>query len=255
MGNETPEGVWKIVSEATEGREEMRLRLERSGSRVMGQVTSPRLGTVEIANGRIEGSRLSWVMPVTGFDIEIEMSVELAGDSLRGESKAGEFGTATLSGLRGSLSDWPAEPHSRHAHRSVVVLPDGTSVIPVSCDADDPYGRDVLPDFGLYLDYRWAPPWEHGHLDWPDFGLPSDPEVTELLLMGFLDRARRGQCVELGCLGGHGRTGTALAWLAVLGGYPPAEAVAWVRANYCDRAVETKEQEAFVAGLTATGER
>ena len=63
------------------------------------------------------------------------------------------------------------------------------------------------------------------------------------------DRARSGQRVEVGCLGGHGRTGTALAVLAVLGGHPPDEAVAWVRANYCPEAVETAEQEAFVAGL------
>jgi hypothetical protein len=46
-----------------------------------------------------------------------------------------------------------------------------------------------------------------------------------------------------------GRTGTALACLAVLGGVVPGEAIAWVRANYCPKAVETDEQEAFVAGL------
>jgi hypothetical protein len=31
-----------------------------------------------------------------------------------------------------------------------------------------------------------------------------------------LDRARAGQRVEIGCYGGHGRTGTALACLAIL---------------------------------------
>jgi len=63
------------------------------------------------------------------------------------------------------------------------------------------------------------------------------------------DRARAGERVEVGCLGGHGRTGTALAWLAILAGLDPATAVAWVRANYCPYAVETADQEAFVAGL------
>lgn len=231
MGNDVPDGVWKLVSQAAHGREEMRLLLESNGSRLMGQITSPRLGTYEIAKGRIEGSRFRWVVPVPEFDTQLEMSVEWDGDSLRGESRAGEYGTATLTGLRGSISDWPAELHRRHSHRSVVALPDGTRVVAVSYDPDDPYKREVLPDFGLYLDQRWAPPWEHGHLDWPDFGLPRDPELTEPLLLGLLDRARRGQRVELGCLGGHGRTGTALAWLAVLVGHPPAEAVAWVRAN------------------------
>ena len=62
----------------------------------MGQVTSPRLGTLEIANGRIEGSRLSWVVPVTTFDIEIEMSVELAGDLLWGTGNWGKLGPSQM---------------------------------------------------------------------------------------------------------------------------------------------------------------
>ena len=66
-----------------------------------------------------------------------------------------------------------------------------------------------------------------------------------------LARARAGEKVELGCLGGHGRTGTALACLAVLGGYPHEEAFAWVRADYCPSAIETAEQEAFVLALHA----
>jgi hypothetical protein len=50
-------------------------------------------------------------------------------------------------------------------------------------------------------------------------------------------------------LGGHGRTGTALACLAALSGEPSQEAVVWVRTNYCPKAVETPEQAVFVASL------
>ncbi|MBO0701496.1 MAG: hypothetical protein J2P38_01090 [Candidatus Dormibacteraeota bacterium] len=64
-----------------------------------------------------------------------------------------------------------------------------------------------------------------------------------------LIRARAGQLVEIGCGGGHGRTGTALACLAVLSGLPRTQAVGWVRRAYCTEAIETPEQEAFVAGL------
>jgi protein-tyrosine phosphatase len=53
------------------------------------------------------------------------------------------------------------------------------------------------------------------------------------------------------CLGGHGRAGTALACLGVLTGCPRTEAVAWARANYCQSAVETAEQEALVLTLNA----
>jgi hypothetical protein len=146
----------------------------------------------------------------------------------------------------------PGHEHHRfeiHAHRTVVALPDGTEVTAVSFDADDPYARERRPDFGLYLDHRWAPPWPHTRVDWPDFGVPADPAPVVAALGSLLERARAGETVEVGCLGGHGRTGTALAVLAVLTGHPPADAVGWVRARYCDQAVETAEQADFVAGL------
>lgn len=146
----------------------------------------------------------------------------------------------------------PDHTHQRfevHRHRSVVLLPDGTQVTAVSFDALDPYARDQPPDYGLYLDHNWQPPWNHVHLDWPDFGVPDDAARVVNALRSLLERARAGERVEVGCLGGHGRTGTALACLAILTGHPHGEAVAWVRASYCADAVETAEQEAFVVEL------
>jgi protein-tyrosine phosphatase len=52
--------------------------------------------------------------------------------------------------------------------------------------------------------------------------------------------------VEVACLGGTGRTGTALACIAILDGVPVDEAVGYVRAHYRPRAVETSAQERFV---------
>ncbi|MPY81655.1 MAG: hypothetical protein GEV04_25480, partial [Actinophytocola sp.] len=108
---------------------------------------------------------------------------------------------------------------------------------------------DRTPDYGLYLDRRWQPPWPHGHLDWPDFGVPEEAEPVVGALRSVLDKARAGQQVEIGCLGGHGRTGTALACLAILSGHPARDAVTWVRTRYCAKAIETPEQETFVAQL------
>jgi hypothetical protein len=136
-----------------------------------------------------------------------------------------------------------------HRHLSPVVLPDGTALTAASFDPVAPYSRARDPDYGLYLDPRWQPPWDHGHVDWPDFGVPADAEAVAAALGTLLERARSGQDVEVGCLGGHGRTGTALACLAVLAGHPAGDAVAWVRSSYCTKAVETQEQEAFVAAL------
>ncbi len=150
----------------------------------------------------------------------------------------------------------PSHAHRRielHVHHTPVLLPDGTRLTAVSFDAADPYRRDRPPDFGLYLDTRWQPPWPHAHLDWPDFGVPADPDAVVAALRALRERAAAGERVEIGCLGGHGRTGTALAALAVIAGHPADDAVAWVRDAYCARAVETPEQEAFVRELPAGG--
>lgn len=37
--------------------------------------------------------------------------------------------------------------------------------------------------------------------------------------------------------------------VVLLCGHPSTDAVAWIRATYCERAVETEGQEAFVLGL------
>jgi Protein-tyrosine phosphatase len=136
-----------------------------------------------------------------------------------------------------------------HRHLSVVTLPSGAEVTAASFDALDSYSRDAPPDYGLYLDRCWQPPWAHDYLDWLDFAVPDDAAKVANVLRMLLDRARGGERVEIGCLGGHGRTGTALACLAVLSGLPSGEAVDWVRSNYCPEAVETADQEAFVLGF------
>jgi hypothetical protein len=127
----------------------------------------------------------------------------------------------------------------------IVRFPDGTIVLASSLAArsEDPDTRD----FGLYMDPAWNPVWHAELIDWPDFGLPTDPlEAADRIVSAF-ERAKAGDRVEVGCVGGLGRTGTVLACMATLAGVPADEAVAWVRANYDPRAVETIEQEGWVA--------
>jgi hypothetical protein len=172
-----------------------------------------------------------------------------AGQLVTERMSRGEDPTVTDELLVAIRAEWAAAGRpivQPHAHRDAVTFADGTTVVGARFLVDDPYERDQAPTFGLYLDGRWAPPWDHAHLSWVDFGVP-DPTELRIALEDVLARARRGERVEIGCLGGHGRTGTALACLAVLTGTPSDEAVAWVRAAYCEKAVETDEQHAFVA--------
>ena len=126
----------------------------------------------------------------------------------------------------------------------IVTFPDGSRVRASSLAdrrADDPERA-----YGLYLDERWAPTWPADLVGWPDFGLPEDPDVAARQITDAFLRARRGELVEVGCLGGSGRTGTVLACMAVLAGVPASETVSWVREAYRPQAVETPEQEAWV---------
>jgi protein-tyrosine phosphatase len=88
-------------------------------------------------------------------------------------------------------------------------------------------------------------------IDWKDFGLPENQELAAQQIAEAFERAGREVLVEVGCLGGSGRTGTVLACMAVLAGVPPARAVAWVRASYRPEAVETADQEAWVEWFAA----
>jgi protein-tyrosine phosphatase len=94
-------------------------------------------------------------------------------------------------------------------------------------------------DFTLVLADGPVPSWPHRRIRWPDFRIPADRDDALDALREARRRARAGERVEAACHGGVGRTGTALAALAVLDGLTPAEAVAWVRSDYHPRAIET----------------
>jgi protein-tyrosine phosphatase len=126
-----------------------------------------------------------------------------------------------------------------------MALPSGRLIRGRGLHGPGPAGPD--PEFALYLLGREPDgvPWEFRWVAWPDFRLPADPAAaresfTEAWVRSAAER------VEVGCAGGRGRTGTALACIAVLDGVPPREAVAYVRRHYDRRAVETPAQRRFV---------
>ncbi len=103
------------------------------------------------------------------------------------------------------------------------------------------------PSYGVYLLGKPPPevPWAAHWIRWPDFRLPADRTAARTALVEAWERAA-DERVEFACGGGRGRTGTALACLAVLDGVPAEEAVEFVRRNYDRHAVETPWQRRYV---------
>jgi protein-tyrosine phosphatase len=110
-----------------------------------------------------------------------------------------------------------------------------------------------VPTFAVYLLGRApaAVAWEYRWLRWPDFWIPTDRTRARTVLHEVWERAAT-QRVEIGCGGGRGRTGTALACLAVIDGVPADQAVAFVRRHYDTHAVETPWQKRYVTRFPAT---
>ena len=107
-------------------------------------------------------------------------------------------------------------------------------------------------DFALVLADGPVPAWAHRRIRWPDFWVPLDRADALDALREAHRRAVAGERVEVACKGGVGRTGTALAALAILDGVPASDAVAWVREHYNPRAVETPWQRRWLRRVPAS---
>lgn len=138
----------------------------------------------------------------------------------------------------------------REGLSGVIELPDGRTVRGSSRRR----ARDLQfeADLVIYLqrrkprrpatDYRW--------IAWPDFRIPRDSAQALVILRDAHERAGHER-VLLCCTGGTGRTGTALAVMALLAGVDAEEVVPWIRERYQPRAVETRGQRAWLQGIAA----
>src|ERR1700759_1465313 len=92
----------------------------------------------------------------------------------------------------------------------------------------DPMPSGHPPTFGVYLlgdeppEFGWPSRW----IRWPDFRRPGHPRYAPEVLLEAWRRTATDR-VEVACGAGRGRTGTALACIAVLDGVPAAAAVAF----------------------------
>lgn len=125
---------------------------------------------------------------------------------------------------------------------------------------DDAPADDL--DYGFYLDDLWtsnritaSPGIELPvaarnpriiHYPCVDQHAPGDIKSFKAMMEWILEQIDEGKKVDVGCIGGHGRTGLVLSCLLVTQGMGPWDAMEKIRSEYCTEAVESYTQEDFI---------
>lgn len=179
----------------------------------------------------------------TWFDPEIDDVLESPAPTVRWR--------ATVSLHTKSVDPWYRECDHQ---LDKVTLADGSLLWASALHAPSNMDRIYEPDLAIYLDGAWRPACRAYHIGWRDFGTPS-PSIDVVLSIAHeaIYMARTHATVEVGCLGGHGRTGTFLAICYALTMAEPnaRKAISEVRRTYCTNAVESAEQAWYVACVVA----
>lgn len=182
------------------------------------------------------------------WEIETEYIQDMEASPLFLDPKEYEITTGTNKGGATSLPTVKTSINyikCNHKHHEVQ-LKDGTKIFCSSAYDNSP----IDPDFGLYADHIWDPYWRNEFIAWDDGGLPTDKDTAMTQIKEAFQIAQTGKMVEIGCIGGHGRTGTILALMYMLsanGEVDSKAAIDFVRSEYCKSAIETYSQEWYVA--------
>ena len=85
------------------------------------------------------------------------------------------------------------------------------------------------------------------YVPWPDMGRITVPVLHRLVRTVEAELVQQ-KVVEIGCIGGHGRTGTLVAAITMyMTGKTAKKAITHLRAHYCTSAVESKSQVELLA--------
>lgn len=116
--------------------------------------------------------------------------------------------------------------------------------------------RNPRPGYDIYVALdtfaaipKGGNPWDRAPVIWSQYkiedrGVPSDVAGFARMVSWLCNRLQEGRRVFIGCMGGHGRTGLVLASIAASLG--EKDAIPWVRKHHCKKAVESREQVAFL---------
>lgn len=176
----------------------------------------------------------------------------------------GDRATIRGSSYQRELDDWPKSSGSKsykggdsysdygqrcyHSHPPMqlpsteLIIHGGSCSSPAVKDADIYVG---LCSSMRFTERNW--PWKKGYevlFAIPDMGVPAKPDEFKKLVAWVRRQLEEGKKVHVGCIGGHGRTGTFLS--ALVSTFGEADAITYVRKHYCKKAVESTEQVKFL---------
>ena len=97
----TVAGTYAITVKSPMGEQSGTLTVHPDGGAFSGTVNVAMMGTMEIADGKVDGDRLSWTMQMKmPMPMALECEATVSGDAISGTVKAGAFGTFDLNGTR-----------------------------------------------------------------------------------------------------------------------------------------------------------
>lgn len=170
-------------------------------------------------------------------------------------------GQALIGTSKGAGAKWAgwspsfgARCYSTHPPYEVapgLVIYGGSCVTPAVTDADVYVGLDWGMQFQAKPPYPWsAVKNDTGPVEFmfriSDMKAPADEVEFRNMVVWLGQQLQAGKKVHVGCIGGHGRTGTLFAALRAHLMQDP-DPITHVRQNYCEKAVESLEQIEFLA--------
>ena len=95
-------GKWDMVTKSPMGAQSSTLELTEAAGALTGATTSSLIGTLNLENGKVDGTRATWTIKMTvpmSLSLETEVSLD-SDDTFVGSVKAGSFGTWPVTGKR-----------------------------------------------------------------------------------------------------------------------------------------------------------
>lgn len=105
----------------------------------------------------------------------------------------------------------------------------------------------LIPKFYRHVAANPTPKHPVVTIDWPDGGIPDFTKADWIRLLQDLSKIKGKVLVH--CMGGHGRTGTALAALLFLSQAVKGDTAKWVREYFCEKVIESESQITYLKSL------